>query len=94
MELVLDLSKHCIATEIKRQYNKALSDYFRGRGDQSLLEERIEILTALLQQGELPGLRSRYPELDASSPSDVRLRKERDTVRLVLDGRTVYELGL
>jgi hypothetical protein len=94
MEIPLDLSRHCIATEVKRQYNRAMSDYFNDRGDPSDLEERIEMLTALLRQGELPVLRGRHPGLDAHSPSDVRLRKKKGAVQIILDGRTIYALDL
>ena len=94
MEIQLDLSRHCIATEVKRQYNKTLSDYFNDRGDPSDLEERIEMLTALLRQGDLPALRSRHSGLEAHSTSDVRLRKEKGGLQIVLDSRTVFELDL
>ena len=44
MIIELDLSKHCIETEIKRLYNRSVSQYFKPDTDKALLEKQIDVL--------------------------------------------------
>ncbi len=43
-DIKLDLSRHCIETEIKKQYNKKISQYFKTDSNKKALEAEIEIL--------------------------------------------------
>lgn len=81
----LDLSRHCIETEIRRRYNQALSQYFGPHANRSRLEEQISLLKAALESFDFPGLRSRYPALAGGRP-DLRIRLIRTA-----DGRPFLE---
>lgn len=60
----LNLSKHCIETELKRQYNHAISNYFKAQeGQKPFLESSIEILHQALENLNFASLRSQFPEL-------------------------------
>ena len=62
MVLQLDLSTHCIETELKRQYNKSVSAYFKaGRKEKRLPSQTIEILHQTLETLNFEQLRSQYP---------------------------------
>ena len=59
----LDLSKHCIETEIRRLYNRDVSRYIRlKRGDRQI-EADIELLKLALESLDFSQLRSGYPAL-------------------------------
>ena len=87
----LDLSKHCIQTEIKRLYNRSVSRYFRLKEEDPRLAAEIELLKAALEtldfhrlrsgHGELAGGRGdRAVELAAGASGDVVVR---------IDGRDI-----
>ena len=90
--LELTLNKRCIATEAKRAYERALSQYFRSP-DSADLERRIELLKDLLEQMDLPGLRGAHPELRAGG-GPVRIRREGDTLRIEAEGRVLHSQAL
>ena len=73
MEIRLDLSKHCIETEIRRIYNRTLSKYFKPDGDKATLERIIDATGKSLATFDFPGLRSRYPELAGGTAAEVVL---------------------
>jgi hypothetical protein len=73
MDIRLDLTHHCIATETKKRYNRALSDYFRHKGDAMRLEAEIECLKTALERLDFPGLRNRYRELAGHNDADIIL---------------------
>ena len=90
MDLRLDLSQHCIATEVKKRYNKALSNYFKRKGDASLLESEISILKDALEHLDFPGMRARYPQLSGKHEADVILSGGTGgRLSLTLDGTTL-----
>ena len=90
--LELTLDKRCIATEAKRSYERAVSQYFRSPGSADL-EHRIELLKALLEQVDLPGLRGAHPEL-RSGGGQVRILREGDTLRIEAGGRVLHSQTL
>ncbi len=59
----LDLSRHCIETEIRRLYNRSVSLYFRLKRKDPQLEADIELLKAALEGFDFRRLRSGYGEL-------------------------------
>lgn len=92
MLIHLDLTRHCIATEVKKRYNKALSAYFKRKGDPSLLEQEIECLKKALEKLDFPGLRARYPELAGHHDVPVELACHPDgTLVIFLDGKPLVE---
>jgi hypothetical protein len=72
-EIQLDLSRHCVETEIKKLYNLALGAYFRPGADKSSLEARIGLLTLALESFDFPTLRGHYPDLGGGSSQRVVL---------------------
>ncbi len=76
MEIGLDLRRHCIKTEVKRQYNKMLSQYFKS-GEKDL-EGKIEFLKDLLQNVDWAGLRSRFSPLAGNSDAEVKISRKED----------------
>ncbi len=61
--ITLDLGRHCIATEVKRLHNRCISDCLKGRGETTVLEARLSLLTRALDELDLPRLRGIYPAL-------------------------------
>ena len=72
-EVQLDLSRHCVETEIKKLYNFALGAYFRPGADKPGLEARIGLLTLALEGFDFQALRGRYPALCGGSSQPVVL---------------------
>ncbi len=62
MKIKLNLSQHCIETEIKRLYNHSVLEYFKAN-DKDELEKQITILQHALKTLDFEKLRSTYPEL-------------------------------
>ena len=90
MEIGLDLSRHCIKTEVKRQYNKMLSQYFKS-GEKNF-EDRIEFLKDVLQNVDLANLRSRFRDLAGDSDAEVKIfRKDDGLFQVKLNGQIVWQ---
>ena len=79
MNLKISMKRHCIETEIRRQYNRAISEYFKaGDGAEKRdLEARIEMLQHALETMDFNGLRNRYADLRGQSDADVRLMDDK-----------------
>lgn len=77
MEIPLDLSKHCIHTEIKRLYTKTIGTCFRQEVDPLEIEEKIETLREALECFDFGHLRSRYGKLCGGYP-DCRISLVKD----------------
>ena len=89
-ELKLDLSKHCIETEIKRQYNRAVSGYFRAApAARRHLEEIIEQTRHVLESADFKQLRSTYPSLAGHCETNVVLTQERGRSVIIVDGTVI-----
>ena len=74
MDIQLDLSAHCIETELNRQYNRAISEYFKGGvEEQKRLEPIIDMLRLALETLDFAKLRSRYPALSGGAHEDIRI---------------------
>ncbi|MDZ7830917.1 MAG: hypothetical protein U5L07_04115 [Desulfobacterales bacterium] len=75
MNIKLNLSRHCIETEMKRQYNKTISDYFKKKAgdDKQALETRIDLLQQGLETFDFNRLRTQYAELRGEAPAAVEL---------------------
>lgn len=73
MKIRLDLSRHCIETEIKRLYNKSVSRYFKDQNSRETLDIQIDVLQKALERLDFPFLRSRYPNLAGGVERDIYL---------------------
>ena len=87
----LDLSKHCIQTEIRRLYNRSISKYFKLEREDPQLAADIELLKMALEKLDFPYLRSKYPDLaGGQGDSEVELAVDTDGgVTIRIDGRIV-----
>ncbi len=94
-QLDLDLSRHCVLTEIKRRYEQALAEALQSRGEPSESEGVLEFLKAVLEQVDLVRLRGAIPELSGGGASEIRLEPVgAGGMRLMLDGREVFRQSL
>lgn len=95
MRIDLDLSRHCIETEMKRQYNKSISAYFKRQGsrneqDKQALEEQIELLQQGLESFDFNRLRARYPELRGEIQAEVTLAQTAEAApEILINGKTI-----
>ena len=92
MNIKLDLSRHCIETEMKRQYNKTISDYFKKKagGDKQALETRIDLLQQGLETFDFNRLRTQYPELRGDAPADIELSENAEQKpQLLVNGKAI-----
>lgn len=63
MKIELDLSRHCIETELKRRNNLAISRYFKADSGKENLETEIALIEKTLRTFDFQRLRSRWPLL-------------------------------
>jgi len=90
MKVQLDLSKHCIETELKRLYNRSVSQYFKLKEEKDSLEELIEHLQQALTGLDFPLLRSRFPELAGDTDKDIFLLTENnDQIHVYVNGKKI-----
>jgi len=88
MDIRLDLSRHCIETEIKKQYNKAVSAYFKaGMDEKPDLESTIEVVRRALETLNFSHLRTQYPPLAGGTDRNVILSCENEDLLITIDGK-------
>lgn len=93
MDLPLDLGHHCIETEIRRIYNRSLSEYFKQGADTERLEKQIDLLKRALEGLDFSRLRATYPELAGKSDAAVALKLSADNqIRIRIGDMTVDPL--
>ncbi len=74
MHIRLDLSAHCIETELKRLYHASLAAYFKAdEGAKLQIEQTIEAVTYLLETMDFPHLRATYPPLAGHTDISIAL---------------------
>jgi hypothetical protein len=83
-KLILDLSKHCIKTEIKKQYEKKLSLCLKNKADKET-EAMVEILKEILETKDLTGLRGQHKELSGKSDVKAELFISEDEIYVLVD---------
>jgi hypothetical protein len=92
MDIRLDLSRHCIETEIKKQYNKAVSAYFKGGTEEKRrLEPAIEAIGRALATLDFSHLRTQYPPLAGSTDRAVILTCENEDLMITIDGKKLKD---
>ncbi len=92
MNIKLNLSRHCVETEMKRQYNKTISTYFKKKtsDDKQSLETRIDLLQQGLETFDFNRLRNQYPELRGEVAADVELSATDDQKpQILINGRVI-----
>jgi hypothetical protein len=75
MNLKIYPRRHCIETEIRRQYSKAISGYFKESDGQKKieLENKIDLLHHAMETLDFNYLRNRYEQLRENSSAEVCL---------------------
>jgi len=89
-KIKLNLTKHCIETELKRQYNQSISMYFKSGGDKERLEKQIRAMQKMLANCDFGCLRSVYPELAGNVEIDIFLILEKkDRIIICCNGSKI-----
>jgi hypothetical protein len=93
MRISLDLSRHCIETELRRRHDRTVAEALRPSADLDRLAAEISLLRSALEGLDFPGLRAGHAALNAESRAevDVDLSFDRRRIRLRVDGKTVGE---
>ncbi|MFO7884683.1 MAG: hypothetical protein R6U68_07675 [Desulfobacteraceae bacterium] len=73
IRLNLDLSRHCLETEIKSRYNKKISNCLKSENIGKSMEKEIEALKTALETFDFSYLRSHYPSLAGGKTDKVCL---------------------
>lgn len=89
MNITLDLSKHCVETEVRRLHNSAISAYFKAKKDREALEDTIALTQYALESFDFSKLRSQYPPLAGHTCLQVVLSMDDDVVTILIDGSPV-----
>ncbi len=58
MKINLNLRKHCVETELKRLYNRSLSQYSKPGSNQEQIEKIIDVLKTVLGNSNFSNLKS------------------------------------
>ena len=86
----LNLSRHCIQSEIRRLYERTLSAYFDPVADKPLLEQRLELLQTAMNTLDFSRLRSQYPPLAGGFGQRIELTHDGHRgVAVHIDGQKV-----
>ncbi|MBU2488132.1 MAG: hypothetical protein KKA60_01950 [Proteobacteria bacterium] len=67
MRIGLDLSRHCVETEARRLYEKALRQALAPDGLEAWLEARVEALADFLEHADHRALRASDPVLSGAA---------------------------
>jgi hypothetical protein len=87
MQIQLNLSNHCIETEIKRLHERCISNYFKKSKARAALEKDIALLEDALATFDFGMLRSRYPQLNGHSDASIALGPaENGRAQIWIDG--------
>lgn len=76
MQLIIKLTKHCIETEVKKEYETLIKRYFdkkRFNDEKAFIETLIEPLKFFLEHADFSFLRSNFPELNGNNGLQVVL---------------------
>ena len=93
LNIKLDLSKHCIETEVKRLHDGAISAYFRAEGDKQPFEQAIVSIRYALESIDFARLRVQYPPLAGNTNLHVSLSVDDSMVTVSLDGKAIGRFG-
>lgn len=92
MNYKLSMTQHCIETEIKKRYNKAIFEYFKegSREEKAYLEKSIDAFQNALETFNFGHLRNLYPDLRGNSDASVTLyRDQYNRLRITINGEDI-----
>ncbi|MBW2564823.1 MAG: hypothetical protein JRE29_12470 [Deltaproteobacteria bacterium] len=89
MKIKLNLSQHCIETEIKKLYNQSVLKYFKA-DDKDRIEKHLETLQHALQTLDFGKLRITYPELAGHCDDHVELSlNNQNQIIILINGKEI-----
>ncbi len=89
MKIKLNLTRHCIETEIKRLYNQSVLKYFKA-DNKGQVEKQIEILQHALQTLDFGNLRSTYSELSGQCDDNIELAADNhNQIFILINGKKI-----
>lgn len=92
LRIRLDLSRHCIETEMKRRRSRLVGRALKSMAFAESLAGEIELLRQALERFDFGLLRIRYPALAGGGTELVELEKdERGGPRIRINGKPVEE---
>lgn len=95
MEIQLDLSTHCIETELRKHYNKAVSEYFKaGWEEKRPLESVIDMISHALETFDFAKLRARYSALAGGTHHKIIISRKDKNVLITIDDKTINPLDV
>ena len=90
MKIKLDLSAHCIETELKRLHHRALSDYFQTEiKEKERIEKRIELTRQALETLDFAQLRSKYTPLAGHTAQTIFLAMHQNKLSITISDRPI-----
>ena len=91
MGIALNLKNHCVQTEIKRQYNQLISNYFKLKTAEDITrsEAAIRLLQTALERLDFGWLRAAYPELRGGEDEIFLTAGTDDSLILTINGRRI-----
>jgi len=95
MDIALNLKRHCVQTEIKRQYNLLISNYFKLKKTEEITrsEAAIHLLKTALESLDFGALRAEYPELRGGGEDDVFLAAGTDNeLYFIISGKKIHAI--
>jgi hypothetical protein len=93
--LKLDLTRHCIETEIRRRHEHCIRDYFKHPERRQRLETAIDLLREALETFDFAALRAGHNALAGHTDHRVALdRDSQDSLRILIDGQPLANLPL
>jgi hypothetical protein len=95
MNTSLNLKHHCVQTEIKRQYNKLISCYFKLKTTEDIArsEVAIHLLKTALESLDFGALRAEYPELRGGGDDDIFLAAGTDgKLYFTINGKKIHAI--
>lgn len=88
LPLELDLTRHCIETEVRRRHEGCIRDCFRRPAIRQRLERDMNLLQEALETFDFAALRAGHPALAGHTDHRVTLeRAPRGNLRILIDGR-------
>ena len=90
MKIQLDLTKHCIETELKRRHNRLVSRYFKLKRKDLDLENKIDCIGKALNSLNFQFLRSHFSDLAGNSDKDILLSvDEKGEIHILIEGNEI-----
>jgi hypothetical protein len=90
IQIPLDLSRHCLYSEIRRLYNRMLSSCLKSAEQEALTGKKLELLKQALETWDFPTLRADHGALAGGRNNTVALVTDEDgRPAIMIDGQFI-----